>query len=93
MTSLGGSPVTDLTGARFGRLLVSGRAGSNEQRFALWQCTCDCGGSVVARGNSLRDGSRKSCGCARRAPRPKPARVLKPSRLAMIRHRAVARAA
>jgi hypothetical protein len=54
----------DLTGQRFGRLIASylnPKRGSKGQR--RWNCTCDCGGSTVARGGDLIQGLTKSCGC------------------------------
>jgi hypothetical protein len=58
-------PYVDIAGHRFGMLTVVDLAGRDAQRFALWRCACDCGGSVIARGNDLRGGSRRSCGCMR----------------------------
>lgn len=53
----------DLTGQRFGRLVVIGRAGSDKSNHALWKCRCDCGEiRVVCSGNLLR-GMTESCGC------------------------------
>lgn len=54
----------DLTGKRFGRLVVVERAGSN--RGATWLCQCDCGNQKVVRGGNLRNGNVKSCGCLNR---------------------------
>lgn len=31
----------------------------------MWLCKCDCGKEIITRGSSLRNGSSKSCGCAR----------------------------
>lgn len=53
----------DLTGERFGRLKVLGRAGSDLQNKPTWRCACDCGVEVVVRGSSLRSGHTESCGC------------------------------
>ena len=53
----------DLTGKRFGRLIVINRAGSNKHRASLWECICDCGNSITTTGNALRCGHTKSCGC------------------------------
>jgi len=53
----------DMIGKRFGRLQVIEDGGrSNSGRF-LWKCLCDCGTIKTIRGDSLRDGSIKSCGC------------------------------
>lgn len=57
--------LVDLTGQRFGRLLVVERversAGSGQAR---WRCNCDCGGTTVTHGSNLRSGKTTSCGCA-----------------------------
>ena len=50
----------DLTGKRFGRLVIIAYA--QDQR---WSCVCDCTAPVVVRGYSLRRGHTKSCGCLR----------------------------
>lgn len=62
----------DLTGERFGRLLVIREAGRDKRGKILWLCRClgkngdDCGNEVVVRGDHLRSESIKSCGCLRR---------------------------
>lgn len=55
----------DISGQKFGKLSVIERVSNNYARAASWFCRCDCGGSVVATGNSLRSGNRVSCGCKR----------------------------
>lgn len=59
----------NLTGARFGRLVVIGRHGYHEpkkgKRVALWRCGCDCGLVVIKRQPYLTSGDTKSCGCLR----------------------------
>lgn len=52
----------DITGMRFGRLLVNGYAFTKNKR-AYWNCTCDCGNTGVYMGKYLRNGDTKSCGC------------------------------
>lgn len=52
----------ELTGQRFGRLVVLERAGSNEGH-ALWLCQCDCGQKKVVLGKLLCNGKTQSCGC------------------------------
>jgi hypothetical protein len=51
----------DLIGKRFGRLVVTAYEGD-----AKWSCTCDCGTRVDVRGERLRGGNTKSCGCLRK---------------------------
>ena len=57
---------TDLTGQRFGRLVVESFAGTNKSRESLWLCNCDCGKQITTRGSSLKNGETKSCGCFQR---------------------------
>lgn len=52
----------DLTGRRFGRLVVLGWAGYSKQN-AAWVCRCDCGGEKIAGGGNLVGGRTQSCGC------------------------------
>lgn len=47
----------DLTGQRFGRLVVQSRA-PNVTGNARWRCLCDCGGKVVVSGIQLRAGAK-----------------------------------
>lgn len=53
----------DLTGKRFGKLLVLQRSG--DTRKVRWQCRCDCGVETVVRSDVLTSGSANSCGCSR----------------------------
>ena len=57
------SALKDLTGQRFGRLTVIGRAGSTPEGTATWRCLCDCGKECIAEGAKMRKGNTKSCGC------------------------------
>lgn len=59
------SLLIDLTGKTFGRLTVLGRV-ENRGKDACWRCRCECGAEIVVRGNHLRNGHTKSCGCALR---------------------------
>lgn len=52
----------DLTGQRFGMLVVISRADNRGGRTA-WNCRCDCGNDVVVAGHNLVKGHNKSCGC------------------------------
>lgn len=53
----------DLTGQRFGQLVVLFRNGSDKHGRALWLCRCDCGTTKTASSNDLLRGLVKSCGC------------------------------
>lgn len=57
----------DLSGRRFGRLLVIGRDMIRPGR-PHWLCRCDCGNWHAVAGFALRRGAVVSCGCARRDP-------------------------
>ena len=57
------SKVIDLTGQRFGRLVVLGFDKKSNDRQYMWLCRCDCGDVVSVRGYSLRSGNTQSCGC------------------------------
>lgn len=59
------SALKDLTGQRFGRLVVVERAGSDRQKRATWKCQCDCGRETVATSSYLLNGDIRSCGCAK----------------------------
>ena len=52
----------DLSGQRFGRLLVVASAGFVNRR-QRWLCRCDCGTTTTTRTDTLRAGTTSSCGC------------------------------
>lgn len=61
----------DLTGKRFGRLVVLRYDHSNKKKSngkirtdPVWLCRCDCGTEVMVSARSLRLGKKKSCGCS-----------------------------
>jgi hypothetical protein len=58
----GPKPV-DLSGQKFGRLLVLGAVGQTKWRNTLFECKCDCGVIKVVGRRTLVAGSTKSCGC------------------------------
>lgn len=62
---MGRGAVIDMTGTRFGRLVVLGRA-ANIGTSAAWLCKCDCGNTVTRSGGGLRLEQTKSCGCLRK---------------------------
>lgn len=59
----------DLTGQRFGRLVVIGRAQNyispSGNTNTMWCCHCDCGNDTIAPQSSLRSLGTISCGCYR----------------------------
>lgn len=52
----------DITGTRFGRLVVVGVAPS-VNGCRMWKCECLCGKETVKRGPDLSFGHTNSCGC------------------------------
>jgi hypothetical protein len=61
---MGSRPYIDITGQRFGKLVAIEPAYSDGQGMR-WRLKCDCGNFHDARGNVLRLGNVKSCGCAK----------------------------
>lgn len=57
---------SDLTGQRFGRLVVSGKTGGAKHGSPIWACVCDCGSATEVVASSLKRGFTRSCGCFRR---------------------------
>ncbi len=55
-------PLINLTGTRFGKLVVLERVGT-KNNMALWACQCDCGNKHDVAGPYLARGDTKSCGC------------------------------
>ena len=53
----------ELTGQKFGRLIVKQKAGKNKWGCIKWRCQCDCGNHTVVAANNLNGGHSKSCGC------------------------------
>ncbi len=58
------NPKYDLTGKRFGRLLIMGRSGTRFEKI-LWECLCDCGKTTYVVSQNLKNGTTRSCGCLR----------------------------
>lgn len=58
----------DLTGLKFGKLLVLNRIESKIRpdgtKRTQWKCRCDCGNFANVESTNLTSGSTKSCGCA-----------------------------
>lgn len=55
----------DLTGQRFGKLVVKERAPNTRFGGARWLCQCDCGRCSTVAAGELKRGHALSCGCAR----------------------------
>lgn len=57
------SRLDDLTGKRFGRLVVLDRAQNSESGSTRWRCVCDCGNERIVLAMHLKNGHTQSCGC------------------------------
>ena len=53
----------DITGERYGRLVVKGLTGAKKYNKYLWLCECDCGNTTELIGRALQSGNTRSCGC------------------------------
>jgi hypothetical protein len=82
----------DLTGQRYGKLLVIALDERWIRGEVTWICRCDCGKTTIATTAALRSGNKKSCGCLVRTPlQPQPVlsevksiTISKPSLIARI---------
>ncbi len=52
----------DITGQRFGKLVVLGKGESKGPGRTAWNCLCDCGNQKTIRGDALKSGRTTSCG-------------------------------
>jgi hypothetical protein len=58
--------ISDLTGLRFGKLLVVEDCGRDQWGQVLWLCQCDCGNKrTITGGNLRRPNGNISCGCGK----------------------------
>ena len=63
-------PKKDLTGQRFGRLVVLGLADVPDRKgFIFWRVRCDCGTERILMQNNFIYGQTRSCGCLSREMR------------------------
>lgn len=57
----------DLTGQKFGRLLVLEFAGTKPASptsvRSYWRCRCDCGNAAIVPAAAMKSGGTRSCGC------------------------------
>lgn len=53
----------DLTGQRFGRLVVVEKTEKKQDRYVVWKCCCDCGGEIEVNTKRLTRGTITNCGC------------------------------
>ena len=71
-----GNGIIDLTGKRFGKLVVIERVkdytyqGKDRMMTSpRWMCKCDCGNIVIAQGGNLKNGNKKHCRCEKTTAR------------------------
>lgn len=55
--------IKDLTGQRFGRLVVLKETDQRCNNRVIWECLCDCGNKHYVQSGSLLSGRTRSCGC------------------------------
>ena len=66
----------DLTGKLFGRLVVLKEEPIRDiHGKILWQCCCTCGSTKIIRGDDLKSGAIKSCGCLQKQRISEDARI------------------
>src|SRR5688572_8625559 len=53
----------ELAGKIFGRLTVIGPSVERRHGAKCWECRCECGQMLIARGHHLKIGHTTSCGC------------------------------
>ena len=57
------TPIKDITGQRFNKLVALSLVGKDAHGNATWLCQCDCGNTKVIVGMNLRKKMTASCGC------------------------------
>lgn len=60
--------IDEKIGAKYGKLTVVKKAGTNKWGQVQWECRCKCGNITKVVGSSLRNGHIKSCGCLHGLP-------------------------
>lgn len=61
--SPGSERLIDLTGQKFNRLAPLKYMGKTKDGKSKWLCLCDCNKETIVRGDRLKSGHTKSCGC------------------------------
>ena len=58
----------DLSGKKFGKLLVQKDTGKRYKHNGaiIWKCKCDCGNTCEVTSSDLKKGAVRSCGCIRK---------------------------
>lgn len=83
---LGHSNKKDLTGQRFGKLVVIKDSGERYNNNVLWLCLCDCGAQIKIKGTSLLHGV-ESCGCVQSKGEEKIATLLRENNIPFEIHK------
>ncbi len=60
--------VADLTGMRFGKLVVVAATNRRLYTSVVWRCLCDCDNVAYVSARQLQSGYTKSCGCLGHPP-------------------------
>lgn len=55
----------DLSGQRFGKLVVLGATEARKNGQVVWKCKCDCGRTTVMATGQLKGNRMPSCGCVK----------------------------
>ncbi len=61
MSAAGEKKITP--GYRFGKLTVTSDTGKRKGGYIVWNCTCDCGGSIELDVRKIQRGTALDCGC------------------------------
>lgn len=62
--------IIDIIGMKYGKLTVESYSHSHNNK-TYWNCICECGNHTIVRGDQLKSGNTKSCGCLVHDPRGK----------------------
>lgn len=58
-------PLKEISGLRYGKLVVIKRVGRTKHYLSTWKCICDCGKLTVVTSGNLHTGNTTNCGCTR----------------------------
>lgn len=86
--TLPGSWAKDLTGHRFGMLVVVAFHDRDKRYYNCkirWTTKCDCGNEKIVSGNALQSRGIRSCGCMPRRPRTESQKTLERRKLTVER--------
>ena len=60
------SKVIDITGQRFGNIIITKRVANDKNGQAQFEYLCYCGNSKIGRSRDIRSGKIISCGCKKK---------------------------